>query len=147
MKIKVRLRTVSVCLLVLCVAGALSRLSTGAQAQKSNKTRTAHPSSPPKTDSKANPTANDPEYAAKVKEYTTESYFMTELVDHLPASDKVPSPDKILGYEVGAPGHLTYSKDLYRYYHELEKPSPVHDSNGTSLSNKSDVRACQLHNR
>ena len=46
---------------------------------------------------------------------------MTELVDHLPASDKVPSPDKILGYEVGAPGHLTYTKDLYRYYRELEE--------------------------
>jgi hypothetical protein len=121
MKIKVRLRTVSVCLLVLCVAAAVSRLSPGVHAQKSDKTRTAHPSSPPKTDSKANPTANDPEYAAKVKEYTTESYFMTELVDHLPASDKVPSPDKILGYEVGTPGHLTYSKDLYRYYRELEK--------------------------
>src|SRR5215471_372994 len=94
MKIKVRLRTVSVCLLVLCVAGAVSRFSTGAHAQKPDKTRTAHPSSLPKTDSKANPTANDPEYAAKVREYTTESYFMTELVDHLPASDKVPSPDK-----------------------------------------------------
>jgi len=77
------------------------------------------------------PTASDhlvkqlhAEYAAKVKANTTESYFMTELVDHLPASDKVPSPDKIIGYEVGAPGHLTYSKDLYRYYHELEKATP-----------------------
>jgi Zinc carboxypeptidase len=121
MKIKVRLRTVSVCLLVLCVAGVVSRLATGVHAQNPNQMRTAHPSSPPKTDSKTNPTANDPEYAAKVKEYTTESYFMTELVDHLPASDKVPEPNKIIGYEVGTPGHLTYSKDLYRYYRELEK--------------------------
>src|SRR5262252_1525584 len=121
MKIKVRLRTVSVCLLVLCVAGAVLRLSTGVHAQKPDKTKTAHPSSPPKTDPKANPTANNAAYAAKVKEYTTESYFMTELVDHLPASDKVPSPDKILGYEVGTPGHLTYSKDLYHYYRGLEK--------------------------
>src|SRR5262252_7310113 len=124
MKIKVRLRTVSVCLLVLCVAGAVLRLSTGVHAQKPDKTKTAHPSSPPKTDPKANPTANNAAYAAKVKEYTTESYFMTELVDHLPASDKVPSPDKILGYEVGTPGHLTYSRDLYRYYRELEKTTP-----------------------
>ena len=124
MKIKVRLRTVAVCLLSLSVAGAVSRFSIGVSAQKPDKTKTAHPSSPPKTDPKANPTANDPEYAAKVKEYTTESYFMTELVDHLPASDKVPSPDKILGYEVGTPGHLTYSRDLYRYYRELEKTTP-----------------------
>src|SRR5499427_40963 len=124
MKIKVRLRTVSVCLLVLCVAGAVLRFSTGAHAQKPDKTRTAHPSSPPKTDSSANPTANDPEYAAKVKEYTTESYFMTELVDHLPASDKVPSPDKVLGYVIGTPNKLTYTKDMYRYYRELAKATP-----------------------
>src|SRR5689334_15735330 len=39
-------------------------------------------------------------YAEKVKEYTTESYFMTELVDHLPISDTVPSPYKILGYVI-----------------------------------------------
>src|SRR5712692_1171984 len=54
------------------------------------------------------------DYAARVREYTTEPYFMTELVDHLPASDKVPSPEKVLGYVVGTPGKLTYTKDLYR---------------------------------
>ena len=67
---------------------------------------------------------NNAEYGAKVKEYTTEPFFLTELVDHLPASDKVPSPDKVLGYPVGTPDKLTYSKDLYRYYRELEKPTP-----------------------
>src|SRR5713226_6225066 len=40
------------------------------------------------------------QYTAKIKEYTTEKYFLTELVDHLPASDKVPSPDRVLGYVV-----------------------------------------------
>src|SRR5207302_10065295 len=70
---------------------------------------------------KTNAGPNNAEYAAEVKKNTTESYFMTELVDHLPASDKVPSPDKVLGYTIGAPGHLTYTKDMYRYYHELEK--------------------------
>ena len=64
------------------------------------------------------------EYTAKIKEYTTEKYFLTELVDHLPASDKVPSPDKILGYVVGTPNKLTYTKDMYRYYRELEKSTP-----------------------
>jgi hypothetical protein len=58
-------------------------------------------------------------YAEKIKEYTTESYFVTELVDHLPISDKVPSPDKVLGYVIGTPNKLTYSKDLYRYYRAL----------------------------
>ena len=64
------------------------------------------------------------DYSAKIKEYTTEKYFLTELVDHLPASDKVPSPDKVLGYVVGTPNKLTYTKDMYRYYRELEKSTP-----------------------
>src|SRR5687768_14859671 len=66
----------------------------------------------------------DNDYSTKIREYTTEPYFMTELVDHLPMSDKVPSPDKVLGYIVGTPNKLTYSKDLYRYYRELAKASP-----------------------
>lgn len=66
----------------------------------------------------------DNDYSKKIKEFTTESYFRTELVDHLPMSDKVPSPDKVLGYVVGTPNKLTYSKDLYRYYRELARSTP-----------------------
>ncbi|MFL6336733.1 MAG: M14 family zinc carboxypeptidase [Pyrinomonadaceae bacterium] len=66
----------------------------------------------------------DDAYAARIKEYTTEKYFLTELVDHLPADARVPSPDKVLGYVVGAPGKLTHTKELYRYYRELERTSP-----------------------
>ena len=66
----------------------------------------------------------DTAYGAKIAEYTTEKYFLTELVDHLPLSDKVPSPEKVLGYAVGTPNKLTYTKDLYRYYRELAKASP-----------------------
>jgi len=66
----------------------------------------------------------DTAYGAKIAEYTTEKYFMTELVDHLPLSDKVPSPQKVLGYAVGTPNKLTYTKDLYRYYRELAAASP-----------------------
>ena len=64
------------------------------------------------------------EYTAKIKEYTTEKYFLTELVDHLPASDKVPSPDKVLGYVVGTPNKLTHTAEMYKYYRELEKATP-----------------------
>jgi Zinc carboxypeptidase len=67
---------------------------------------------------------NDTAYGAKIAEYTTEKYFMTELVDHLPLSDKVPSPEKILGYAVGTPNKLTYTKDLYRYFRALAAASP-----------------------
>src|SRR5690348_5084328 len=66
----------------------------------------------------------DTGYGAKIAEYTTEKYFMTELVDHLPLSDKVPSPEKVLGYAVGTPNKLTYTKDLYRYFRALAAASP-----------------------
>ena len=66
----------------------------------------------------------DTAYGAKIAEYTTEKYFLTELVDHVPLSDKVPSPEKILGYAVGTPNKLTYTKDLYRYYRALADASP-----------------------
>ena len=68
--------------------------------------------------------ADDTEYTAKIREYTTEKHFLTDLVDHLPASDKVPSPQKVLGYVIGTPGKLTHTEDIFRYYRELEKASP-----------------------
>jgi hypothetical protein len=67
---------------------------------------------------------NDAEYTAKIKEYTTEKFFLTELVDHLPASATVPTPQKVLGYVIGTPNKLTYTKDIYRYYRELAKATP-----------------------
>ncbi len=49
---------------------------------------------------------------------------MTELVDHLPMSERVPSPDKVLGYVVGTPNKLTYTKDIHRYFREIAKAIP-----------------------
>lgn len=122
MNAKLFLRKSSVYTISLVAGVTLWQFAAGAHAQQTEKPKTAHPASGSKsTSGKNDATPNNAEYAAKVKEYTTESYFMTELVDHLPASDRVPSPDKVLGYAVGAPGHLTYTKDLYRYYRELEK--------------------------
>src|SRR5258708_5960807 len=71
-----------------------------------------------------NPQRLDAGYTAKIRQYTTEPFFLTELVDHLPASDTVPTPEKILGYPIGTPQKLTYTKDIYRYMRELEKSSP-----------------------
>ena len=71
----------------------------------------------------ATPQKIDEAYSAKIKEYTTETFFLTELVDHLPASDTVPSPEKVLGYVIGTPNKLTYTKDIHRYMRELEKAS------------------------
>lgn len=70
------------------------------------------------------PQVNDKEYTDSILKNTTEKFFLTEMVDHLPASATVPSPAKILGYPVGTPDKLTYTKDQYRYYRELEKATP-----------------------
>jgi hypothetical protein len=81
-----------------------------------------NPAITPKYTTPRNPL--DAAYGAKIKEYTTEKYFMTELVDHLPASDTVPSPEKILGYAVGTPNKLTHVADLNKYYRALAAASP-----------------------
>ena len=67
---------------------------------------------------------NDDEYTAKIKQFTTDPEFLTSLVDHMPASATVPTPEKVLGYIAGAENHLTYTKDLYRYYNALAKAAP-----------------------
>jgi hypothetical protein len=67
---------------------------------------------------------NNEEYGKKIKEFTSEPFFLTELVDHLPASATVPSPDKFLGHIIGAPNVLDYSKQAAEYLRLLEKSSP-----------------------
>jgi hypothetical protein len=66
----------------------------------------------------------DQPYTDAIRQNTTEARFMTELVDHLPASDTVPSPLEFNGYIAGAEGKLTYAEDVYRYMRALEKASP-----------------------
>lgn len=66
----------------------------------------------------------DDGYAKKVREATTDPSFLTELVDHLPASDKVPTPEKFLGYIAGAPNRLTPVKEINGYVAELARTSP-----------------------
>ena len=65
----------------------------------------------------------DADYTAKIKAATADPRILTELVDHLPASDKVPTPLKFLGYIPGEPGKLTYHKDIVRYMEALDKAS------------------------
>src|SRR6266850_7023947 len=66
----------------------------------------------------------DEEYTKLIKQYLQDSRVTTELVDHMPASDTVPSPLKFFGRIPGTPGELTYAKDIYRYYEALAKASP-----------------------
>ena len=65
----------------------------------------------------------DADYTAKIKAATADPRILTELVDHVPASDKVPSPLKFFGYIPGEPGHMTYYKDIARYLDALDKAS------------------------
>ena len=69
----------------------------------------------------------DADYTAKIKAATADPRILTELVDHMPASDKVPSPLKFLGYIPGEPGKLTYHKDIVRYLDALDKASRSRD--------------------
>jgi hypothetical protein len=66
----------------------------------------------------------DDEYTRLIRQHLQDSRITTELVDHLPASDTVPSPLKFFGRAVGTPGELTYAKDIHRYYAALAQASP-----------------------
>jgi Zinc carboxypeptidase len=66
----------------------------------------------------------DDAYTAKIKKYTTQPFFTSPLVDYLPASKNVPTPEAVLGDVAGAPGILPYAEDVYKYMRLLEKASP-----------------------
>jgi hypothetical protein len=66
----------------------------------------------------------DEEYTRLIQQDLQDLRITTELVDHLPASDTVPTPLKFFGRIVGTPGELTYAKDIHRYYDALAHASP-----------------------
>ncbi|HTZ46082.1 MAG TPA: M14 family zinc carboxypeptidase [Verrucomicrobiae bacterium] len=66
----------------------------------------------------------DEAYTAKIQKYTTAPYFSSPLVDYLPASKNVPTPEVVLGDIAGAPGILPYAEDVYKYMRLLEKATP-----------------------
>src|SRR5207245_9411094 len=86
------------------------------------------PPTRPLAQSRADTTApaqkRDDEYTKIIRQNLQDPRITTELVDHLPASDTVPSPLKFLGRAVGTPGELTYAKDIQRYYEALAKAAP-----------------------
>ena len=104
------------------VAQTESRSTAASEPASAPKAKETNPAITPKYTTPTNPL--DAAYGAKIKEFTTEKYFMTELVDHLPASDTIPSPEKVLGYAVGTPNKLTHVADLNKYYRALAAASP-----------------------
>jgi len=104
------------------LAATIGALQIGAEAQQ------AKTSSPPTPYTQA--FVRDPkipvdqEYTAKIKEYTTQPFFTSPLVDYLPASKTVPTPKAVLGDVAGAPGKLPYAEEVYQYMRMLEKAAP-----------------------
>src|SRR5882724_2180525 len=88
-------------------------------AAAANKNAKTPPAAPPPAPQKI-----DEEYTKLIKQYLQDPRITTELVDHLPASDTVPTPLKFFGRIPGTPGELTYAKDIHRYYEALAKASP-----------------------
>src|SRR5438067_2184520 len=87
-----------------------------AQAAKKSKPAVAAPAPAPQK--------IDEEYTKLIKQHLQDPRISTEYVDHMPASDTVPSPLKFFGRIPGTPGELTYAKDINRYYEALAKATP-----------------------
>jgi Zinc carboxypeptidase len=68
--------------------------------------------------------AVDEDYTRKIHEYTTEPFFLSPLVDYLPASNTVPTPKAVLGDIAGAPTKLPNSTEVYAYMRLLAKSTP-----------------------
>ena len=66
----------------------------------------------------------DDEYTRKIKEYTTETFFLSPVIDYLPASKTVPTPKAVLGDIAGAPGKLPYTKEVNDYMRLLARSTP-----------------------
>jgi hypothetical protein len=76
------------------------------------------------TDTRDPAQLQDDDFAKAVKEWTTQPYFSSPLVDHLPKVSGVPSPKDVIGYHVGAPAKLTYYADIIAYYRKLAAALP-----------------------
>ncbi|MCJ7582426.1 MAG: hypothetical protein MUP98_18075 [Candidatus Aminicenantes bacterium] len=66
----------------------------------------------------------DEAYTAKIKEFTTETFFTTKYVDHLPYMEGIPTPLDVLGHIAGAPDIVSYSHEVYKYMQALADASP-----------------------
>ncbi len=66
----------------------------------------------------------DEEYTAEIRKHTTEPFFLTPYIDHLPASDLIPTPKDVLGHIAGAPDVLSYSHEVYAYLRAVAEATP-----------------------
>jgi len=78
----------------------------------------------PATSAKAQAQKIDEEYTKQIKQFLRDPRISTELVDHLPASDKVPTPLKHFGHIMGAWGVLDKSDEMNKYLASIAKAAP-----------------------
>ncbi len=57
----------------------------------------------------------DSAYTKKILEYTTEPFFLSPLIDYMPAAKGIPTPTAVLGDIAGNPNNLPHSKEVYEY--------------------------------
>jgi zinc carboxypeptidase len=76
------------------------------------------------TDTRDPAQPQDEEFAKVVAGWTTQPYYSSPLVDHLPKVKGIPSPKDVLGYHIGAPAKLTYYADILKYYRALAAATP-----------------------
>ena len=69
----------------------------------------------------------DEEYTRLIRQHLTDPRITTDLVDHLPFSDKVPTTLKFPGINriVGTPGYLTHAADIHRYLKAVADAAPT----------------------
>ena len=66
----------------------------------------------------------EPGSAEAIAKATTEARFLSPWVSYVPASSKVPSPEKFFGRIMGAPGELANSEKSEAYFRALAEASP-----------------------
>lgn len=66
----------------------------------------------------------DEQYTELIREATTEEFFSTPHVDHLPASETVPTPLDFFGSIAGAPDLLHYPEEVHAYMRAVAAASP-----------------------
>ncbi len=103
----------SSCFVSASLAAAVLSLCVSASAQVTNTEYARDPNQPV-----------DQQYTKKILEYTTDPSFLSPLVNYLPASSTVPTPEKVLGDVSGAPNMLPYAEDVYKYFRLLAASTP-----------------------
>jgi hypothetical protein len=66
----------------------------------------------------------DEDYTRQIRQFLRDPRITTELVDHLPASNTVPSPLKHFGHIMGAWGIIDKAEAMHAYYEALAKAAP-----------------------